>query len=73
MNYYKIVNLYISKSQELNIYTEQCDLLKHQERSGFKPYLNAFSEIKDDPRVAICNLSTNHRGWLSTFCDNVYL
>lgn len=54
-------------------HTEQCDLLKHQERSGFKPYLNAFNEIKDDPRVAICNLSTNHRGWLSTFCDNVYL
>lgn len=49
----------------------QCDLFKHKERSGFVPYLEAFEKIKDDPRVAICNLSTNHRGWFSTFCDNV--
>lgn len=51
----------------------QCDLYKHPERSGFIPYLNAFEDIKDDPRVAICKLTTNHRGWLSTFCDNVNL
>ena len=51
----------------------QCDLFKHKERSGFVPYLEAFEKIKDDPRVAICNLSTNHRGWFSTFCDNVEL
>ena len=50
---------------------KQCDLYKHPERSGFLPYLEAFENIKDDPRVGICELSINHRGWLSTFCDNV--
>lgn len=49
----------------------QCDLYKHRERSGFIPYLNAFENIKDDPKVAICNLTINHRGWFSLFCDNV--
>lgn len=50
---------------------KQCDLYKHPERSGFTPYLRAFEKIKDDHRVAICNLKTNHRGWLSSFCDDV--
>jgi predicted ribonuclease YlaK len=50
----------------------QCDLYKHPERSGFIPYLNAFKEI-NDPRVAICTLSTNHRGWFSNFCDGVVM
>lgn len=49
----------------------QCDLYKHKERSGFIPYLNAFEKIKEDPRVAICKLSINHRGWFSNFCDDV--
>ncbi len=49
----------------------QCDLYKHRERSGFVPYLEAFEKIKDDSRVAICNLTTNHRGWFSQFCDDV--
>ena len=49
---------------------EQCDLYKKPERSGFIPYLKAFSECNDS-RVAICELKTNHRGWVSTFCDNV--
>lgn len=52
-------------------HTEQCDLYKNPHNSAFKKYLDAFSEIKDDPRVAICKLTVNHRGWLSTFCDNV--
>lgn len=52
-------------------HTGQCDLFKHQEKSGFKPYLDAFKGIQDDPRVAICELKTNHRGWLSNFCDDV--
>lgn len=49
----------------------QCDIIKHPERSGFIPYLNAFKNIKEDPRVEICELNTNHRGWLSSFCDEV--
>lgn len=53
---------------------KQCDLIKHANRSAFTPYLEAFSKIADkDNRVAICELKTNHRGWVSTFCDNVYL
>ena len=52
-------------------HTEQCDIFKHAERSGFQYYLQAFEKIKDDPRVAICELRTNHRGWFSNFCDDV--
>lgn len=53
-------------------HTGQCDLYKHSEKSGFRVYLEAFSKIVDtDNRVAICELKTNHRGWFSTFCDNV--
>ena len=51
-------------------HTEQCDLYKKTERSGFAPYLRAFSNIEDD-RVKVCKLTINHRGWLSNFCDNV--
>lgn len=49
----------------------QCDLLKHPERSGFNKYLEAFKEIEEDPRVSICELDKNYRGWFSDFCDNV--
>lgn len=52
-------------------HTGQCDIIKHAERSGFQPYLDAFEKIKDDERVAICELDRNYRGWLSDFCDNV--
>ncbi len=54
-------------------HSKQCDLLKHKERSGFVPYLNAFRKAIDngETRVQICELHTNHRGWVSTFCDNV--
>lgn len=55
-------------------HSEQCDLFKHPERSGFVPYLNAINKIKDtEERVAVCELHTNHRGWISTFCDNVQM
>ena len=53
-------------------HTEQCDLYKKSEKSGFKPYLKAFEEANDN-RIAICKLSVNHRGWISSFCDNVEL
>lgn len=51
-------------------HTEQCDLCGSK-RSGFDIYLNAFEKEKDNPKVGLCRLSINHRGWLSTFCDNV--
>ena len=50
----------------------QVDLVKNPERSGFVKYIKAFKEA-NDPRVEICELTKNYRGWLSTFCDNVEL
>lgn len=51
---------------------EQCDLYKNAEKSGFVPYIDAFSKIVNtDDRVAICQLTKNYRGWLSNFCDDV--
>ena len=34
--------------------------------SGFAKYLEHF---KDQEKCAVCKLTTNHRGWLSTFAD----
>lgn len=53
-------------------HTEQCDIYKKPERTGFRPYLKAFGEC-NDPRIEICHLTINHRGWFSNFCDNVNL
>ena len=52
----------------------QIDLIKKVERSGFVPYIDAFRKAidKGENRAQICELNTNHRGWISTFCDNVY-
>lgn len=47
---------------------KQCDLYKHAERSGFIPYLNHF---KDQERARICELKTNHRGWISAWADEL--
>jgi predicted ribonuclease YlaK len=56
-------------------HSEQCDLIKKSDRSGFAPYLKAFQKAIDDgeTRAAICDLKINHRGWISTFCDDVEL
>lgn len=48
----------------------QCDLYHNPERSGFVKYLEHFKAANDD-RVAVCNLTTNYRGWLSTWADNL--
>lgn len=48
----------------------QCDLPSHKERSGLRIYINAFRACNDS-RIAVCDLRINHRGWFSTFCDNV--
>lgn len=47
-------------------HTGQIDLYKNPHRSGFARYIEWF---RDDPRTAICNLSTNHRGWISSHAD----
>lgn len=45
---------------------EQCDLVKNASRSGFIPYLEHF---RTQERCAVCELHTNHRGWISTWAD----
>ena len=52
-------------------HTGQVDLYKNRDRSGFKYYLDHFSKVLDDPRVAICTLSKNYRGWLSNYSDEL--
>jgi predicted ribonuclease YlaK len=37
--------------------------------SGFARYLMHF---ENEDRAAVCKLSTNHRGWLSTFADQLW-
>jgi len=51
----------------------QCDIVKKPERSGFIPYLEAFRRAIDEGenRAQICELTYNHRGWLSNFCDHI--
>ena len=44
---------------------KQCDL-DNKNSSGFVKYIEHF---KDDPRTAICELTHNHRGWISSHAD----
>lgn len=44
----------------------QCDIYKHPEKSGFTPYLKRYAQ---EERCAVCELKTNHRGWISTVAD----
>lgn len=46
-------------------HTGQIDI---REKSGFARYLEHF---KGQERCAVCKLTTNHRGWLSTFADEL--
>lgn len=46
---------------------KQCDL-EHEEASGFTKYIEHF---RNEPRCAICSLSTNHRGWISNHADEL--
>lgn len=45
----------------------QCDL-KRKEQSGFITYINHF---KGKDRCAVCELKTNHRGWISQWADEL--
>lgn len=44
----------------------QVDLYHNPENSGFVRYLEHF---KDDPRTAVCELTKNYRGWISSHAD----
>ena len=46
-------------------HTGQIDI---QGGSGFAKYMEHFS---DQERCAVCKLTTNHRGWLSTYADKL--
>ena len=48
----------------------QCDLYHSPERSGFVRYINHFQSANDD-RVAVCTLTKNYRGWISTWADEL--
>ena len=45
----------------------QCDL-EHPKDSGFMKYIEHFS---GEERAAICELTINHRGWISKCADEV--
>lgn len=46
----------------------QCDLYKNPIRSGFNFYKEWY---KNEKRAAICELNTNHRGWVSKHADSL--
>ena len=48
----------------------QCDIYKHPHKSGFAPYLKEYSRYE---RCVVCELKTNHRGWISTAADSFYM
>lgn len=49
-------------------HTGQCDILEHPDRSGFARYLKHFAK---DSRCAVCNLTKNYRGWISSYADEL--
>lgn len=49
-------------------HTGQCDLLSHPERSGFAKYIEHF---RGKERCAVCELTINHRGWVSEWADEL--
>lgn len=49
-------------------HTGQCDLYHNPERSGFAPYIEHF---KDKEYAQICELTTNHRGLVSSWADEI--
>ena len=46
---------------------KQCDL-ENPNASGFLKYLDHFNGRQ---RAAVCNLTTNHRGWISQWADEL--
>lgn len=47
----------------------QCDL-EDKNQSGFIPYMEHY---QNDSRCAVCELKTNHRGWVSSHADKLKL
>lgn len=51
-------------------HTGQMDLYRHPENSGFARAIALFQN-QEDKRAAVCTLSHNHRGWISTVADEL--
>lgn len=51
-------------------HTGQCDLFKNPSNSGFPEAIKLFGNTHD-PRVSICTLTHNYRGWVSQIADNL--
>lgn len=49
-------------------HTGQIDLYHNPENSGFDRYIEHF---KNDERTAVCKLTKNYRGWVSTHADEL--
>lgn len=49
-------------------HTGQNDIYKHPEHSGFETAMKLFQE-QNPERTAICKLTKNYRGWISTVAD----
>jgi len=49
-------------------HSQQCDLYKNKQNSGFVKYIEHFSKFD---RCAVVNLTHNFRGWLSRAADEV--
>ena len=49
-------------------HTGQCDLYHNPERSGFAPYIDHF---RDKDYAQFCELTTNHRGRVSSWADEI--
>ena len=64
----KILTRIGSRSKVIVIgHDQQCDL-DHPEVSGFTRYIEHF---RDKERAAVCTLTTNHRGWISQWADEL--
>ena len=48
-------------------HTLQCDL-KDDSKSGFRRYIEHFRGYDN---VSVCNLTVNHRGWISSHADEL--
>ena len=51
-------------------HTGQMDLYRHPENSGFAAAIELFRQ-QEDERVAVCELTHNHRGWISSVADQL--
>ena len=65
----KVLTRILDTSKTIVIgHTGQCDLYHYPERSGFAPYIEHY---RDESYAAICSLTKNYRGKVSTHADKL--